>query len=207
MYVGKPLRRREDVKFLTGRGHFVDDITLPDTAYVAFVRSTHAHARIRRISCEHARSLPGVLRVLTAQDWAAAGHGKIACLHPMPFSDGRPMNEALRPAFALGKACYVGEIVAAVVASSRYVALDAANTVEVEYEPLPAVSETEKALDPGAAIIHEALRTNLINETARGDRPAMLAAFARAAHVTSLTLVSPRIAAMPIEPRSLVANH
>src|SRR3984893_13487848 len=207
MYVGKPLRRREDAKFLTGRGHYVDDITLPDTAYVAFVRSTHAHARIRRISCEHARSLPGVLRILTAQDWAAAGHGRIVCLHPMPFSDGRPMNEALCPAFALGKVCYVGDIVAAVVANSRYVALDAANAVEVEYEPLPAVSETEKALDPAAVFIHEALGTNLINETIRGDRAATLAAFSQAAHVTALTLVSQRLAAMPMEPRSLVANH
>ncbi|MGH9551259.1 MAG: xanthine dehydrogenase family protein molybdopterin-binding subunit, partial [Terriglobales bacterium] len=207
MYVGKPLKRREDVKFLTGRGHYVDDLSFPDMAYIAFVRSPHAHARIRRIGTEAARALPGVLRVLTAQDWVAAGHGKIPCLHPMPFSDGRPMNEALRQSLAVGKVRYVGEIVAAVVAASGYVAVDAAEAVEVDYEPLPAVSDTAKTLDPDAVIIHEALGTNLVNETIRGDRAATDAAFARAAHVTALSLTSQRVAGMPMEPRSLVATH
>jgi len=207
MYVGKPLRRREDAKFITGRGQFVDDLKFPDMAHVAFVRTPHAHARIRRIATEQAGDMPDVLRVLTAADWTAAGHGKIPCLHPMPFSDGRPMNEALRQSLAAGTVRYVGEIVAAVVAETRYAALDAADAVEVEYEALPAVSDTARALDPDAPILHETLGTNLVNEVIRGDRAAANDAFARAAHVTSLTLVSQRVAGMPMEPRAVVATH
>src|SRR5436190_18738386 len=90
MYVGKPLRRREDTKFLLGRGHFVDDIVFPEVRYLAFVYSPHAHARIRRIACDRARGIPGVLKIVTAEDWAAAGNGAPACVHPIPFSDRRP---------------------------------------------------------------------------------------------------------------------
>jgi aerobic carbon-monoxide dehydrogenase large subunit len=207
MYVGQPLKRREDVRFLTGQGRYVDDIALPGMAYLAFLRSPHAHARILGIDTKPALALPGVLRVVNASDWTAAGHGTLVCVHPMPFSDGRKMNEALRPAFAEGKVCHVGDIVAAVVAETRAQALDAAEAVEVTYEALPAVTETAKALDPGAPIIHEKLGTNLVNEIIRGDAVGVAAAFARAAHTTELTLASNRVAAMPMEPRSFVADH
>ncbi|MBO0756554.1 MAG: xanthine dehydrogenase family protein molybdopterin-binding subunit, partial [Bradyrhizobiaceae bacterium] len=99
-YVGKPLRRREDIRFLRGRGQFVDDVAPPGTAWCAFVRSPHAHARIREISAKAAARMPGVLLTLTAEDWKRAGHGELTVVHPMPFSDGRPMNNAPRPAFA-----------------------------------------------------------------------------------------------------------
>lgn len=207
MYVGKPLRRREDVRFLTGHGRYVDDVSFPDLAYLAFLRSPHAHARIRRIDAAGAQAMAGVLRVLTAADWASAGLGEIVLGHTIPFSDGRPMNVALRPAFAREKVCHVGDIVAAVVATSRYIALDALDAIAVDYETLPAVTETARALDSDAPVIHPALGTNLATEIFRGDAAATAAAFARAAHVTTLRLVNNRLAAMPIEPLSYVANH
>src|SRR5271155_6116072 len=98
-------------------------------------RSPDGHARIRGISTKIAASMPGVLLTLTAEDWKRAGHGELKVVHPMPFSDGRPMNDAPRPAFAHGKVRHVGDIVAAVVAESRYAAEEAAAAVVVDYEP------------------------------------------------------------------------
>ncbi|MEQ9811925.1 MAG: xanthine dehydrogenase family protein molybdopterin-binding subunit [Azospirillaceae bacterium] len=207
MFVGKPLRRREDVKFVSGRGRFVDDLLPPRTAHVAFVRSPHAHARIVDIDVEQARQADGVLRVLTAEDWDAAGHGSLVCVHPMPFSDGRPMNEVLRPAFATKKVCHVGDIVAAVIAETKHDAVHAGELVEIDYEVLAANVETGRALDEDCPIVHEVFDGNLVNDVIHGDREATSAAFAEAAHVTSLTLVSNRLAAMPLEPRAYLAEH
>src|ERR1700742_1297842 len=98
--IGKPLRRREDVRFVQGQGRYVDDVQLPGMAWCAFVRSPHAHARIRAISTAAAAAMPGVLLIITAEDWRKAGLGELTVVHPMPFSDGRPMNEVPRPTFA-----------------------------------------------------------------------------------------------------------
>src|SRR5262245_11886550 len=113
-YIGKALRRREDVRFVQGKGQYVDDIVLPGAAWCAFVRSPHAHARIRALSTKAAAMRPGVLLTLTAEDWAKAGPGELTVVHPMPFSDGRTMKAATRPAFARGKVRHVGDIVAEV---------------------------------------------------------------------------------------------
>jgi carbon-monoxide dehydrogenase large subunit len=207
MYFGQPIRRREDVRFLTGAGRFVDDIKLPGMAHIAFARSPHGHALIRDISTARAASMPGVLRVLTAADWTAAGLGKLVCVHPMPFSDGRPMNEKLRPLFATGKVCHVGDVVACVVAESRNAALDAAEAVEVDYEPLPAVTDVARALDADVPVLHPELGSNLVFEIERGDRAKTAAAFASAAHVTELTLRSNRVAGNPMEPRAWLSQY
>src|SRR5882757_9558442 len=151
--IGKPLRRREDIRFVQGRGRYVDDVMLPGTAWCAFVRSPHAHARIRSISTSSAATRPGVLLTLTAEDWGRAGHGELTVVHPMPFSDGRPMNCAPRPAFAREEVHHVGDIVAAVVAESRLAVEDAAEAVEVDYEPLPAVAGTREAVAPDAPLV------------------------------------------------------
>src|SRR5690349_16658037 len=137
-YLGKPLRRREDLRFVRGLGRYVDDISLPGIAWCVFVRSTHAHARIRSIDTKTASRMPGVLLTLTAADWEKAGHGELTVVHPMPFSDGRPMNNVPRPAFARDRVHHVGDIVAAVVAETRFAAEDAAEAIAVDYEPLPA---------------------------------------------------------------------
>src|ERR1700689_719729 len=134
-YVGQSLRRREDVRFLRGKGQFVDDVAPPGTAWCAFVRSPHGHARIRGISTKIAASMPGVLLTLTAEDWKRAGHGELTVVHPMPFSDGRPMNNAPRPAFAGDKVRHVGDIVPADMAETSFAPADAAAAVRAASAP------------------------------------------------------------------------
>jgi carbon-monoxide dehydrogenase large subunit len=206
-YIGQALRRREDIKFVTGRGRYVDDVAIPDLLHVVLVRSPHAHARIVRISCERAAALPGVRLIVTGADWAKAGFDQGAVVAPLAFRDGRPMNTRLRPVFAQHKVCHVGDVVAAVVAETRYSGLDAAEAVEVSYEVLPAVTDTAQALAHGAPVIHGSFQTNHAVDLLRGDPKATQAAFATAAHVTSLELISPRIAGVPLEPTAYAASH
>jgi aerobic carbon-monoxide dehydrogenase large subunit len=206
-YVGQPLRRREDVRFVQGRGRYVDDVILPSTAWGAFVRSPHAHARIRSISTQLAAARAGVLLTLTAEDWAKAGHGELTVVHPMPFGDGRPMNCAPRPAFARGKVHHVGDIVAAVVAESRWAAEDAAEAVDVDYDPLPAVATPHDAVAAGAPLVHEQFGSNLVFEIERGDRAKTEGAMATAAKVVELALTNSRLSANPIEPRSYLCDY
>jgi carbon-monoxide dehydrogenase large subunit len=205
--IGRPLRRREDARLIQGRGRYVDDVLLPNTAWCAFVRSPHAHAKILTIDTEAAAAMPGVLKVLTAADWAAAGHGELRVVHPMPFSDGRPMNEAPRPAFASGKVCHVGDIVAAVVAESRFLAEDAAEAVMVDYDPLPAVVDVRDAVAPGAPLVHERFGNNLVFDVVRGDHAKVQAAMAGAHKVVERTFINTRLAANPMEPRSYQCDY
>src|SRR5271166_5611450 len=206
-YVGRPLARREDARFIQGRGRYVDDVMLPETAWLSFVRSPYAHARIRSLSMGKAATRPGVLRILMAQDWAKAGHGELTVVHPMPFGDGRPMNDAPRPAFAREKVHHVGDIVAAVVAESRSAAEEAAEAVEVDYAPLPAVVSLAEALAPDAPLVHEQFGTNVVFETERGDRRRTQEALSAAARVVELKLSSNRLAANPIEPRAYLCDY
>jgi len=207
MYVGQPLRRPEDQRFITGRGKYVDDIKPENCAYLGFLRSPHAHAKILRIDAGKALALPGVLRVVTARDWEAAGFGKLVCVHPMPSTNGQPMREKLRPAFAADKVNHVGDVVAAVVAETRYQVLDALEAIEVDYEPLPVLAETGRALDPDAPVLHSELGGNLISEILRGDPVKTRAALENAAHRVSLQLNSNRVAGNPLEPRCYVASY
>ena len=206
-FVGRPMRRREDVRFLRGKGLFVDDIAPLGTAWCAFVRSPHAHSRVRKISTDVAKGMPGVLLTLTAEDWKRAGHGELTVVHPMPFSDGRPMNAAPRPAFADGKVCHVGDVVTAVVAESRLAAEEAADAVAIDYEVLPSVSDLRAAVEPHAPLMHEHLGTNLVFEIERGDREKTEAAMANAAKVVELRLRSSRLAANPLEPRAYLCEY
>jgi carbon-monoxide dehydrogenase large subunit len=206
-YVGQPLRRREDVRFLRGKGLFVDDVAPPGTAWCAFVRSPHGHARIRGVSTTVASGMPGVLLVLTAEDWKRAGHGELTVVHPMPFSDGRPMNNAPRPAFASDKVRHVGDIVAAVVAESRFAAEDAAEAVAVDYEPLPSVCDPRAALAPDAPLLHERFGSNIVFDIERGSREKTESAMAGAAKIVTLDLHNSRLAANPLEPRAYLCEY
>jgi carbon-monoxide dehydrogenase large subunit len=206
-YVGRPLRRREDVRFVRGEGRYVDDILPPRTAWCAFVRSPHAHAHIRAIDTTRATALPGTLLVLTAADWDAAGHGELTVVHPMPFGDGRPMNDAPRPAFARDTVHHVGDIVAAVIAETRLAAEDAAEAVAVDYAPLAAVTRTRDAVAAGAPLVHPRFGDNLVFEIERGQRDRTEAALAGAAKVVALRLTNSRLAANPLEPRAYLAEH
>jgi aerobic carbon-monoxide dehydrogenase large subunit len=206
-YIGKPLRRREDIRFVQGRGRYVDDVNLPGTAWCIFVRSPHAHARIRSIATDAASRMPGVLLTLTADDWDKAGHGELTVVHPMPFGDGRPMNCAPRPPFARDKVHHVGDIVAAVIAETRLAAEDAAEVVAVDYEPLPAVTTTRDAVASGAPLVHPEFRTNLVFEIERGNRAKTEAALATAAKVVELRLTNSRLSANPMEPRAYLCDY
>jgi carbon-monoxide dehydrogenase large subunit len=200
--IGQPIRRREDERLLRGRGRYVDDQKLRDAAHLVLLRSPHAHARIGRLDKTAAAALPGVLGILTGEDWEAAGFGELPCIWQVDSGDGTPMREATRPALARGKVCHVGDIVAAVVATSKAAALDAAEAIEIDYEPLPAAADTARALELGTPIVHERFGTNLCFDIDFGDRHAVRAAFAGAAHVTRLELVNNRIAPSPMEPRA-----
>ena len=206
-YIGQPLRRREDARFLRGKGLFVDDVALPGTAWCAFVRSPHGHARIRGVSTTVAGAMPGVLLTLTAEDWKRAGHGELTVVHPMPFSDGRPMNNAPRPAFASDKVRHVGDIVAAVVAESRFAAEDAAEAIAVDYEPLPSVCDPRAALAPGAPLLHERFGSNIVFDIERGNREKTESALAGAAKIVALDLHNSRLAANPLEPRAYLCEY
>jgi aerobic carbon-monoxide dehydrogenase large subunit len=206
-YVGQPLRRREDVRFVQGRGRYVDDIALPNSAHCVFVRSSHAHARIRAIATQAAAALPGVLLILTARDWDAAGHGELTVVHPMPFGDGRPMNCASRPAFARDTVHHIGDVVACVVAESRAAADAAAEAVAVEYGPLPVVTRPGAAASEGAPLVHSRFGNNLVFEIERGERAATEAALASAAKVVELKLENNRLAASPLEPRAYLCDY
>ena len=204
MYIGQSIRRREDFRFLTGRGRYIEDIPIAHAVHAAFVRSPHAHARIRSIGTEAVAGMPGVLKTLTGRDWVAAGFGALPCVWHVRSRDGSAMNEALCRALAEDRVLHVGDTVAAVIAETRAQALDAAEALAIDYEPLPAIVDARLALEPGSPILHPAFGTNLVFDVEHGDAGAADAAFRAAEHVTALDLTNNRLAPCPMEPRSLI---
>jgi carbon-monoxide dehydrogenase large subunit len=196
-WVGRPLRRREDQRLLTGAGRFVDDVQPPGCLHVALVRSPHAHAAVVRVDTALARQAPGVVAAVTGEE--------VQHLGPMPVNRLVPdMKIPPHPILATGRVRAAGTPVAAVVAESAVAARDAAEVVEVEYEPLPAAVEPESALAPGAPALFEDVPGNRCFARAlRDGDPA--AAFARATHRVVLRVATARLSAVPIEPRSVVA--
>lgn len=202
--IGAAVPRKEDARFLTGRGRFVADLTFPGELHCAFVRSPHAHARIGRIDAKAALRARGVVAVFTGADMAADSIGPMRSLWPLKMANGKSMNEPPRWALARGAVRHVGEAVAAVIAENREAAADAAERVDVDYAPLDAVTSAREALAKAAPQLHRAAPGNLCFRFARGDAAAVEAAFARAAHVTKLDLVNHRIAGAAIEPRAVI---
>src|SRR5882762_1283635 len=201
--IGARVPRKEDYRFLTGTGQYTDDVALPGQTYAAFVRSPHAHAVIRRISTDKPKRAPGVIAVYTGADLAAAKVGGLPCGWLITDVKGQPMKEPPYPALAQGKVRHVGERVAVVVADSAAQARDAAELVEVDYQPLPAVASGAKARS--APAIHEIAPDNTCYVWALGDKSAVDAAFAKAAHVTKLEFVNNRLVPNAIEPRAVNA--
>src|SRR5579862_1404748 len=205
--IGQPVTRKEDRRFLTGRARYVADLDLPRQAYAAIVYSPHAHARIRGIDTSAAAAMPGVYAVLTGADWAQDGLG---ALEPEAMADDRGVPLGIRTAhfpLALDRVRYVGERVALVVAASEAQAQDAAERVMVDYQPLPAVTTTEAALRPGAPLIHDGAAGNVSFTMRMGNAEAVAAAFARARHVTRLSLYNNRLTAVTMEPRGCLADY
>jgi carbon-monoxide dehydrogenase large subunit len=159
-YFGKPIRRNEDPRLLTGQALFTDDVHLPGMLHAAFVRSQYAHARIKGIDVDEAAAMPGVMAIYTAADLGAYWKPGPLLLPPPPI-EGTIFHARTQVPLAKGKVRHVGEPIAVVIAESRYIAEDAAERVLVDYEPLPAVVKIEDALLPDAPLIHEGLEQNL----------------------------------------------
>jgi carbon-monoxide dehydrogenase large subunit len=200
--IGARVERKEDYRFLTGAGQYTDDVTLPDQAYAAFVRSPHAHAAIRKISLDKAKAAPGVLGVYTGADLAAAKVGGLPCGWLITDVNGQPMKEPPHACLAQGKVRHVGDPVAAVVATTLEQARDAAEKVEVDYEVLPAVVDPVKASAKGAPVLHDLAPDNTCYVWALGDKAKVDEILAKAAHVTKLEFVNNRLVPNAIEPRA-----
>src|SRR6476661_5642727 len=193
---GASVLRREDERFLTGRGRFTDDVTLPGTTHAAFVRSPHAHARIRSIDISRAQAVRGVRDIFTGAQLAAAGVNGIPTAWLLP-----DIKTPAHPPMAIDRVRHVGEPVAVVIADNAYVARDAAELVSVDYEVMPAVVDTGTA-STSATLVHDGAPENRCFHWAIGDAAATDAAFASAAHVVKQRLVNHRLAAVAMEPRS-----
>jgi aerobic carbon-monoxide dehydrogenase large subunit len=204
--IGQPVPRLEDPRFITGRGRFVDDIELPRQCHGVVVMSPHAHARIEAVETAKARSAPGVLAVLTGADVEA---DKIGGLVPgMPEDMGGPKGfRTLRPVLARDRVRAVGDRVAFVVAETLQQARDAAELIEIDYEPLPAAITVEDATRPGAPAVWDEAPDNVAFTLAMGNKDATDAAFAKAKHVVSLKLDNARISANSIEPRAAIGQY
>src|SRR5712671_6138554 len=205
--IGAAVRRKEDFRFVTGKGQFTDDIDRPGQTHIHFLRSPHAHAKIRKIDTAAARALPGVLAVLTGAELAADKIGNLICGWMIHSKDGSPMKMAPHPAIAHGKACYVGDPVAVVIAETLDQAEDAAEKIAVDYEVLPAVADPAKAQQKGAPQIHEVAPANTIYQWHLGDAKAVAAAFASAKHVTKLHIVNNRLVPNAMEPRAAIGDY
>jgi carbon-monoxide dehydrogenase large subunit len=204
--IGAPVRRKEDYRFLTGNGQYTDDVTLPRQSYACFVRSPHAHARIRSIDKTEALASPGVIAVLTGEEMAADKVGGLPCGWLIHSIDGTPMKEPPHPALAHGKARHVGDQVALVIAETLQQARDAAEMVDVDYEELPAVVSPADAA-AAATMVHDDVPANTCYTWGHGDKAATDAAFGKAAHVTTLDIVNNRLIPNAIEPRAVNASY
>ena len=213
--VGQPVRRKEDIRLLTGKGRFSDDFKLDGQAYAAMIRSPHPHARIMSIDKSAALAMPGVLAVLTGADCADDKLGPIPH-DPLPKTkfdmkltgpDGNK-NPFIGPHVLLpaDKARHAGEAVAMVVADTLERALDAAEAVEVSWQELPWVSKTLKAIEPGAPSVWDEVPDNCFIETWFGDAQATNQAFAKADHVVSMKIDIPRVTAVTMEPRAALGH-
>lgn len=217
--IGQPVPRKEDLRLLTGKGRFSDDVNAPGQAYAYMLRTPHAHARILSIDTTAARAMPGVLAVLTGRDAAADGLGAMPLDHRVPPPppgtppgpepnlvnfDGRPIPDTPCPLLPHDIVRFSGQAIAMIVAETIAAAKDAAEAIEVEYQPLAALVDARVAVKPEAAPLYPELGSNVVVEAKMGDFAATEAGFAKAAHITRLETRIQRITGVPMEPRSCV---
>ena len=198
--LGQSLKRREDAALITGKGKYTDDFTRPGQTYAVIVRSPYAHARILGIDSSKAMALPGVLAVYTGHDLADKG-GVVPTCWLLPN-----LKTPAHPILAKDMVRHVGDGVAVVVAEDRYVARDAADLVEVDYEPLSAVADPRKAAEPGAPLVHDDVPGNLAFDWTLGDEDKTAAAFAAAPHKVEVDLRNNRLIPHAVEPRAALAE-
>lgn len=205
--LGQPVPRFEDPRLIRGGGRYVDDLAVPGMVHGVVVRSQYAHARIRKIDVSRALAAPGVLAVLTGEDWKASGFADL----PMPKGrtrrDGAPMHTGKFPALTSDKVRWVGDYVAFVVAENRWQALDAAELVDVDYEPLPGNVVTGDAPADGTPLVWDDCPNNISFVHLEGDKAKTDAAFAQADHIVRHRFVINRVTAATMEPRACVGQY
>ncbi len=200
-YMGKSMKRVEDPRFIQGKGRYVANLQLPNTAYVAIKRSPYAHAKINSINTSAAEALDGVIAVYTGQQLLDGGVGSLPCGFTPPGIKTPPHHP-----LAVDKVRHVGDGVAAVVAENAYIAADALELIEVDYSPLKAVVDAKKAMDDGAPLVHDDVPQNLSFHWPLGDEDATKQAIADADHVVELDLINQRLIPNAMEPRACVAQ-
>jgi len=203
-FIGASLKRKEDARFLTGRGRYTDDINLPGQLYAHLLRSTVAHANLGSVDTSAAEAAPGVHAVFTGPDMEGVGGVPTGWL--IHSKDGSPMVEPAHPAMAIGKVRHVGEIVAIVVAETRDQAREAAALIDIDYQELPAVASLEAARADGATLVWDEADGNLCYDWEVGDRAAAEDAIAGAAHTVSIDVVNQRLVPNAIEPRAAIGS-
>ena len=204
-HIGRSLRRIEDQRFLTGQGRYVDDLAVPGQLHGVVLRSPPGHAVIENIDAAAARALPGVHAVFTAADLDTDGIGPLPCIAQV--ATVAPMIVPARPALARDRVRHVGDPVAFVVAETAQQARDAAERVELAFRPLPAVVDAREALAAQAPLLWDEAPGNLSYRFERGEKGAVDAAFAAAAHIVEIELVNNRLVVAPIEPRAAIGTY
>ncbi|MFZ0621095.1 MAG: xanthine dehydrogenase family protein molybdopterin-binding subunit [Pseudolabrys sp.] len=205
--IGQGVPRFEDPRLVQGRGRYIDDVVYPGMAHGVVLRSPHGHAKIKSIDTKSAQAAPGVLAVLTAVDWKKSGFGDLPGHGGLKLRDGSPMYKPRYPVLAEDRVRWVGDCVAFVVAETIAQAMDAAELIEVDYEPLPAVVSTADASKPGAPLVWDGCKDNICFVELIGDKAAVDAAFGKAAHVVKHRFVINRVTAACMEPRGAVGVY
>jgi len=205
--IGQPVPRNEDPTLLQGRGRYTDDLALPGQLWCVMVRSPYAHGIIRGIDTSAAKEVPGVLGVYTGADLEAAGFGTMKCGLPLKNRDGTPLRNIERPSLAMDKVRFVGDPVAFVVAETKAAARDGAEAVYLDIDPLPAVTEASAAAQPDAPQLYDHIPGNTVLDFHYGDSAKVAEAFARAAHVTKLSIRNNRVVVCAMEPRSAIGEY
>ena len=204
--IGASVVRKEDKRFITGKGRYTDDIRLHNMTYAQFIRSPHAHAKIKSIDPSAALKMPGVVAVLSGKQLVEDKVGNLICGWMIHSKDGTPMKMGAYPALAPDVVRYVGQAVAVVIADSKNLARDAAEAVVVNYEELPAVGDIKAAIAPGAPQLHPEAPGNIVYDWTIGDEKAVNDAFAKAANVVSIEVTNNRLVPNAMEPRSAIAD-
>ena len=205
--ISQPVRQVEAPRLLQGQGRFTDDLTFDRQSYAVFLRSPHAHAKLLRVDATVAREMPGVIAILTGEDYAADGLGDVRGISPAKRRDGSPMFRPPRPAITRDRVRHVGQSIAVVIAESVARAKDAAEAIKVDYELLPITLSTADANAPGAATVWNECPNNEPVYGTKGNRDAADKAFAAAHHVVRERFIVNRVAANTMEPRAVVASY
>src|ERR1700751_5477206 len=205
--IGASVVRKEDKRFITGKGRYVDDIKLVGMSYAQFIRSPHAHAKVKSIDASAALKMPGVLAVLNGKELVDDKIGNLICGWAITSKDGSPMKMGAWPAMAPETVRFVGQAVAVVIAESKNLARDAAEAVVVDYEVLTSVPDIHAAIKSGAAQLHPEAPGNVVYDWVLGDENAVKDAFAKAANVVTMELSNNRLVPNAMEPRAAIADY